>query len=362
MDLDAVSALCPNCKIDLVEASSASAQDLQAAIVSAISAGANQVSISGAGEFSSNPFTDFSAPNVSIVAAAGDAGVIPAGYANYPAALPWVTAVGGTSLQPDSASAVTPRGVTESVWSGSGSGCDTQEQPLAYQPNVGCAGRIYSDVSADADPSTGLSFYDSQAGGWLDGGGTSLATPLTAAFEAVTGVNGSTSQWAYTDAPELNQASTGSTGPCTGLITVLCTATGGYSGPTGAGSISGQVTTGAPGIGEPALGQAESKTYVQRVTDTGAYLLGGVYPNGEETSYYWQYGPTRSYGYQSKTRSAGSGSDPVATSGRLVKLAPGTTYHYRLVAVNASGTTYGYDYTLRTAPAIRSARVRRARA
>ncbi len=55
MDLDAVSALCPNCKIDLVEASSATAQDLQAAITAAIGAGANQVSISGAGSFSQKP-------------------------------------------------------------------------------------------------------------------------------------------------------------------------------------------------------------------------------------------------------------------------------------------------------------------
>jgi hypothetical protein len=345
MDLDAVSSLCPNCKIDLVEASSPTAQDLQTTIVSAIGAGANQISISGAGEFASNPFTNFSSPNVSIVAAAGDDGLVPDGYANYPAALPWVTAVGGTTLQPDSAGAATPRGVTENAWSDSGSGCDTQEQPLSYQPSVGCSGRIYSDISADADPSTGLSFYDSQAGGWLDGGGTSLSTPLVAAFEAVTGVNGSTSQWAYTDASNLNQPADGSTGPCIGELTVLCNATGGYSGPTGAGSISGQIVTGAPGIGEPALGPADSKTYVQRVTATGAYLLGGVYPNGEATQYYWQYGPTKAYGEQTHPVNIPGGTSAVAAPGHLISLKPGKTYHFRLVADNASGTSYGYDYT-----------------
>jgi len=87
MDLDAVSSICPNCKIDLVEANTPTAPDLQAAITAAIQAGANQVSISGAGEFAENPFTDFSAPGVSILAATGDDGVVPAGEANYPAAL-----------------------------------------------------------------------------------------------------------------------------------------------------------------------------------------------------------------------------------------------------------------------------------
>jgi hypothetical protein len=348
MDVDAVSSICPNCKIDLVEANSPDAPDLQAAITAAIGAGANQVSISGAGEFNTDPFTDFSAPGVAILAAAGDDGVVPQGVANYPAALPFVTAVGGTSLQADAPSSATPRGVTETAWSDSGSGCDTQEQPLPYQPSDGCDGRMYSDISADADPSTGLTFYDSQGGGWLDGGGTSLATPIAAAFEAITGVSGATPQWAYTDAANLNDPTSGSTGDCAGQIAVLCNAGVGYSGPTGAGSISGQIVTGAPGIGEPAFGGAEVKTYVKSVTQTGAQLVGGVYPNGEPTSYYWQYGTSKSYGYRTAAVSIGAGTDPVSAPGRLTKLLPGTTYHYRLVAVNPSGATDGYDYTLKT--------------
>lgn len=364
MDLDAVSSICPNCKIDLVEANAADAQDLQTAISSAIHAGANQVSISGAGQFSANPFTDFSAPNVSILAAAGDDGVVPQGMANYPAALPYVTAVGGTALTPDVAGAPSPRGVTETAWSQSGSGCDTQEQPLPFQPSVGCAGRVYSDVSADADPATGLSFYDSQSGGWLDGGGTSLATPMVAAFEALTGVDGSSPQWAYADAANLNPTATSSTGACPGQLPVLCNAGSGWSGPTGAGSISGQIVAGAPGIGEPSLGPSSDKTYVRRVTRTGAYLLGGVYPNGEPTTYHWEYGPTTDYGQRSRSYSAGAGTAPVVATGHLVKLDPGTTYHFRLVAVNSSGTSYGYDFKLHTggrASAARAKRERRAR-
>lgn len=357
MDLDAVSSICPNCRIDLVEASAADAADLQAAVTAAIGAGANQISISGSGEFSANPFSDFGAPNVSILAAAGDDGVVPAGMANYPAALPFVTAVGGTSLMPDEA-APTPRGVTETAWSQSGSGCDTQEQPLAFQPPTGCDGRVYSDISADAAPATGLSFYDSQGGGWLDGGGTSLATPIAAAFEALTGVDGSTPQWAYADAANLNPTAQSSTGACPGQLPILCDAGDGYSGPTGVGSISGQIVTGAPGIGEPALGSMDDKTYVQRVTRTGAYLLGGVYPNGEPTRYHWEYGPTRAYGERTRGVDAGAGTAPVSATGHLVQLAGGTTYHFRLVATNASGTSYGYDFKLRTAGRASAARAR----
>lgn len=336
MDIEAVSSLCPNCKIDLVEASTAEPQDLQAAITTAISAGANQVSISGAGLYSQDPFTNFSAPGVSILAATGDAGPVAPGLAAYPAALPYVTAVGGTRLSPDSAAAPTARGVTETAWSSSASGCDLQEQPLPYQPADGCAGRMYADVSADADPATGLTLYDSAAGGWFDGGGTSLATPLVAAFEAVTGVDGNTPQWAYSDAVNLNApipaASAGSA----------------YAGPTGAGSISGQIVPGAPGIGLPPLGPASNKTYTARVTDTGAHLQGGVYPNGQATSYYWQYGTSAAYGQRTAPVSAGSGTDPVTALGHIFGLTPGTRYHYRLVATNASGTEYGYDFSFRT--------------
>jgi hypothetical protein len=360
LDLDAVSSLCPNCRIVLVEASSPSPPDVQAAITAAIQAGANQVSISGSGEYTNNPFTNFSAPGVAILAASGDDGVSPAGYASYPAALPYVTAVGGTSLTADAADDPTPRGVTESAWSDSGAGCDTQEQPLPYQPADGCDGRMYSDVSADADPDTGLSFYDSQGGGWFDGGGTSLATPLTAAFEAVTSVDGSTPQWAYADSANLNDPVGGSTGGCAGTIALLCNGVVGYDGPTGAGSISGQIVAGAPGIGEPPLGPARQKTYVQRVTATAATLLGGVYPNGEATSYYWQYGRTTAYGMRTPAVSIGSGTAPVTVTGHLKDLSPTSGYHFRLVATNAMGTTYGYDYMLTTVHAT-VARAKRAR-
>jgi hypothetical protein len=348
MDLDAVSSLCPNCRIVLVAADAPDATDLQTAITAAIHAGADQVSISGSGEYASNPFSDFSAPGVSILAASGDDGVVAGRYSNYPAALPYVTAVGGTSLQADGLRTPTLRGVTESAWGGSGSGCDTDEPALPYQPADGCAGRMYADVSADADPDTGLSFYDSQAGGWMIGGGTSLATPLTAAFEAVTGVDGSSPQWAYLDSANLNDPSAGSSGSCASLLQLLCRAQVGYDGPTGAGSISGQIVAGAPGIAPPPLGPAGDKTYVGHVSATNATLLAGVYPNGETTHFYWEYGATSSYGLRTAAVSVGAGTAPVPAAGQVNGLEPGSTYHFRLVTSNPTGTTYGYDYTLTT--------------
>ncbi len=196
--------------------------------------------------------------------------------------------------------------------------------------------------------STGLTVYDSPAGGWFDGGGTSLAAPLVAAFEAVAGVDGTTPQWAYTDAAELNDPTTGSTGSCAGEPTILCDAGRGYDGPTGAGSISGQIVTGAPGIGLPAFGPASNKTYTRRTSASAAWLQGGVYPNGEATTYYWQFGTTTSYGSRTRAVSAGSGTSPVTAVAHLGHLLSGARYHYRLVATNRTGTTYGYDASFST--------------
>jgi phosphodiesterase/alkaline phosphatase D-like protein len=84
------------------------------------------------------------------------------------------------------------------------------------------------------------------------------------------------------------------------------------------------------------------------VTDTQASLAGTVNPQGELTSYAFQYGTTTAYGQQTTLSSAGSGTGDVAVRADLVGLTPGTTYHYRVIATNASGTTVGPDRTFRT--------------
>jgi hypothetical protein len=160
-----------------------------------------------------------------------------------------------------------------------------------------------------------------------------------AAFQAITGVNGSTPQWAYADAANLNDPNSGSTGFCSGQLSVLCNAAQGYDGPTGAGSISGQLATGAPGIGLPSFGGENDKTYTRRIAKTVASLQGGVYANGEATSCYAAYGTTTSYGQRTKTLSAGAGTAPVSLTAQLTALKPGTKHHYRRVATNSSGTS-----------------------
>jgi subtilase family serine protease len=345
LDVDAVSALCPNCKIVLVEAVSPDNADMQAAIEAAVSAGATIVSNSWSVDAATSPFTNsLSFPGVSVLAAAGDDGTASAGESAFPAALPTVTAVGGTSLNPSEA---TPRGFSETAWDDSGSGCDSNEPAPAWQPQTGCAGRAYNDISADGDPSTGLDIYDSEDGGWLQVGGSSLATPLAAAYEAVTAVNGATPQWAYTDESLLNAVGSGSNGAC--AVALICNAADGWNGPGGAGSISGDVLPGAPGIAGPDV--AGGTTYTERVSAGGAALQGGVYANGQATTYYWQYGKTSAYGSQTAAAAVPTGTAAVSVTGALASLAPATTYHYRLVATNASGTSYGYDFTLTTAPA-----------
>jgi hypothetical protein len=263
-----------------------------------------------------------------------------------------VTAAGGTTLAASASGALSLRGFNESAWSlsggwGGGSGCDVHVSKPSYQTDTGCTGRSYSDVSADANPSTGLIVRDSGNGGWLLVGGTSLSTPLVAGYEAVTGV-GSTPQWAYSDSALLNDPTTGSTGSCAANIAYICNARAGYDGPTGAGSISGDVVPGGPGIGGPGVSSGSGNTYTQSVTSGGATLAGGVYPNGLATSYWWQYGPTTAYGQQTTATSIGAGHGPVVTTASLTGLAAATTYHYRLVAQNSAGTTYGYDYALTT--------------
>ncbi len=107
----------------------------------------------------------------------------------------------------------------------------------------------------------------------------------------------------------------------------------------------------APAIAAPA--QAASTPTVttggaKSVTYAAATLGGSINPQGSGTSYYFQYGPTRAYGGQSAIGSAGAGTKSVPVAAAIAGLQPLTIYHYRLVAVNAVGTTLGRDRTFQT--------------
>ncbi len=342
LDLDAVSALCPRCHIVLVEASTAYTSDLQAAQATANALGAQQISDSWGAAQNVAPGGAFTFTGVATVAAAGDSGYLGATQNQYPAALSGVTAAGGTTLTPTNGG----RGFTETAWDGGGSGCDTSQAKPGWQTDTGCTGRAYDDLAADGDPNTGLVVYDSSEGGWIVVGGTSEATPLIAAYYAVTGAQAQSPAWAYGHAAQLNDVLSGSNGSCAQAILYICDAAGGYDGPTGVGSISGAVVSGGAGISGPGPGN----TYATGVTSTGAQLQAGITPNGSDTTWFVQYGTTTGYGGQTSPVDIGAGAGPVPVTASLSSLAAGTLYHYRLVAQNAYGTTYGYDATLTTAP------------
>ncbi|MCO5972567.1 putative Ig domain-containing protein [Actinoallomurus soli] len=237
LDLDMVSAICPNCHILLVEATQPSMADLGTAVNTAVSLGAKFVSNSyGGNEDSTDTSSDssyFNHPGVAITVSSGDNGY----GTEYPAASQYVTAVGGTSLSRASNS----RGWTESAWSGAGSGCSSYDPKPSWQKDSGCSKRTVADVSAVADPNTGLAVYDSyQTGGWLVVGGTSASAPIIAGVYALGGSPASgtyPASYPYAHTSALNDVTSGSNGSCS--PSYLCTATSGYDGPTGLGTPNG---------------------------------------------------------------------------------------------------------------------------
>ena len=179
VDLDMVSAVCPNCKLLLVEANTPTITDLGTAIDTAVSLGAKAVSNSYyAQEFKGERNDDvyFKHSGVAITVSAGDQP-----YAYYPAASPFVTAVGGTSYSNSGGTR------TEAPWGPGGQGCSVFEPKPAWQGTTGCSTRSTVDVSAVADPQTGVTMYDSTSGGWLVAGGTSVGAPIIAGVYALSG-------------------------------------------------------------------------------------------------------------------------------------------------------------------------------
>ena len=243
LDLDMVSAICPNCKILLVEATSNSLTNLGSSVNEAAALGANAISNSyGGGESSSDTSYDttyYNHPGIAITASSGDGGY----GVEYPAASQYVTAVGGTSLT----RASNTRGWSETAWNKAGSGCSAYDPQPSWQSSLTnitsvCGKRAVADVSADADPNTGVDVYDSYSyqglKGWLVFGGTSVASPIVASVYALAG-NGATvtyGSYPYSHTSSLNDVTSGSNGSCGND---LCNATVGWDGPTGLGTPNG---------------------------------------------------------------------------------------------------------------------------
>lgn len=253
LDLEMVSAICPGCPILYVGADSASFADLAAAVGTAVAKGATVVSNSYGGNESAGVSTYAGAydhPGVAITVSSGDSGY----GVQSPASYDTVTAVGGTNLTLNADG--TRR--TETAWSGAGSGCSGYIAKPTWQKDTGCARRTVADVSAVADPATGVAVYDNygSTGGanWYVFGGTSVAAPVIGGVYALSGnTAGRPAQLAYSSpAGTLFDVASGSNGRCvrgrTTSTAYLCTGTAGltasngtfgYDGPSGVGTPNG---------------------------------------------------------------------------------------------------------------------------
>jgi Subtilase family len=300
LDIESVHAICTNCRILLVEAQSTSVNDLSEGVERAEELGAQEISNSwGAPEEGIPSFVadelPYYDPGTVITASAGDDGYRnwyrkELRFTSFPASSSSVVAVGGTHLN-----VVDERWASETVWNGSGAGgggCSVVFATPPWQlqaanwPAVGCSGRSVSDVSAVADPYTGVVIRDTDFPGkecrtpyiekegeptkflasWCTYGGTSLASPVIASVFALAGGAQGRAEPAQTlyeterNAPSLlHDVTSGSNGECNAGFNsegiaqcspaqeaaasceskLACLAAPGYDGPSGVGTPNG---------------------------------------------------------------------------------------------------------------------------
>jgi subtilase family serine protease len=234
LDLDMVSAACPSCKILLVQASSASFSNLWTGVdyaktvagVRAISNSYGNTDSSSYAQYDSH----YTGNNIAITVSTGDSGY----GAQWPATSPGAIAVGGTSLAANG---------TETAWNGAGSGCGLGHAKPTFQNGVtdACAGRMEADISAVADPNTGVAVYGPRtrnSSGWMVFGGTSASAPLIGAMFALRNgaINGASS--IYANRSSLTDVTSGSNGSSC-PVNYYCHSVTGYDGPTGLGTPQG---------------------------------------------------------------------------------------------------------------------------
>jgi sugar lactone lactonase YvrE len=277
-------------------------------------------------------------------ASSGDGGYLGVYYGQnslwYPAAQTYEISVGGTALY----RANNARGWTESTWWAAGGGCSRSEVKPAWQLDTACPYRDDNDVTAVGAPETPVSVYYN--GKWELWAGTSAASPLVAGIEAHASAFAHSLPGAdafYSDPAAFNDVTEGANaanGECE--VAILCNAGPGWDAPTGMGSPNGPLTISS-------LPVLVATTPANSVSGTAATLNGLIDPQGNETSYRFEYGTSAFYGSSTTGASAGSGSARVPVSQALTGLSENTTYHYRLVASHGAETVYGQDSVFRTA-------------
>jgi hypothetical protein len=243
LDIDAVSAACPRCKILVVLSDSSSSADMFAAQAMAASRKPAAISDSwGAVEHPDAMLTErfFDHPGVGQFVASGDAGFNTDGRGPmYPSTSAHVIAVGGTRLD----RAQNNRGWIETAWTRGGSSCSAAIPKPSYQPLSPCTKRVTTEVAAVGDPGTGLAVYNEANGGWLVLGGTSLSAPLVAAMFASAGHGAAMPADFSRGTDALFDVTSGTNGPCG---SILCTAAAGWDGPTGYGTPDTATLAGIP--------------------------------------------------------------------------------------------------------------------
>jgi subtilase family serine protease len=245
LDLQAASAICPTCSLLLLEATSSTFSNLGTAVTTASNT-AHVLAISNSygtqGDVAQASYAAWNTAaqkGIAVMAAAGDWGY----GTSFPASSTDVLGVGGTTLSIDST------GVRngETAWSATGSGCSSYNLAPTWQFNTQgiisnpCGTmKAVADLSADADPNSGLQIYTTYSGrtSWWIFGGTSLSTPLMSALYAMQGGYGGSiwaGQYAWASTTPYFDVTTGFNGTCNPLV--LCQAVSGWDGPTGLGSI-----------------------------------------------------------------------------------------------------------------------------
>jgi hypothetical protein len=350
IDVQMAHAVCPGCRILLVEASSEEFSDLGAAVDTAASLGASEISNSyGAAEEAADVSIDggdYDHPGVVVAASSGDCGYLNKACAgeeeigaNFPASAPDALAVGGTSLSEGKGA------WSSTVWSEGGSGCSAVFEAPAWQRSLpsfaatGCGdGRSVADVAAIGDPETGVDVYDSTPEGhgaptgWGVWGGTSVASPIIAAEFALSGGARGVAAPAATLYAHLGESAalydvvSGHNGSCAGAS--ACKASAGYDGPSGVGSpigLTAFAVRGAPVESTPPsiAGAAEQGR-------TLTLVPGGWTPSPASTGVQW-----------ARCNATGAGCSPIAgATGASYELGAadlGATIRVQETAADANG-------------------------
>lgn len=234
LDMDMVSAACPQCKILYVESNvSEDITGLLTSINTAVDLGARIVTNSW-GAYGDGVWLDkdykqyFRHPHHIILFASGDIG-----YGDAEPNSRYLVMVGSTSLR----AAQDKRGWTESVWDGSTSWCTQGNRAAKWMPQVGCSGRLMVDVSTVGDPATGVAVNVN--GVWHVEGGTSASSPFVAGVYALGGHASAikASKSLYKNPDGFYDVTEGSDGSCT--PTIFCMAQKGYDAASGMGTPNG---------------------------------------------------------------------------------------------------------------------------